>query len=213
MRNRSKDKTSGNPLGYNGLMSGPRRAAQMLPSFLLTLSFFLMGSNAYPQAFVQAQSQSFYLDLDVESGVFSQWRHDDLGSNHAIEAAIRIPRIRKHDQWVATLTLRLQDSPQTPRNHIGLQMSVPERKGPFKVQVVGKIDDRTIKPVQTQTTVGVDETVAIRLSWSRPNTLLIRIKGESLEVPINWVPRSLVVAGSTGEFIVDPIRIGTINQP
>src|SRR5579864_8237258 len=94
-------------------------------------------STPAAQTFAPAAGQRFYLDLDTAEGAFSEWGHKDLGALTALQATLRVPRLRKDNKFVPAFSVWLQNTEAGQvRNSVGLQLFAPNRKPPLLIRIV-----------------------------------------------------------------------------
>lgn len=200
-------------------MSYGRHSRRRLSLFALaTIVAFLIGAvRAQEQPTTTTPSHlaadnTFYLDLDTAAGSFSQWRMDDLGTNNTITAEVQCPRIRKESNFVPAFGLHLQDAPDNPKNAINVQVAAYERKLPMRMKIVGRLQGQPIQPIELQTIVKLNEPITVQLSWDASNLLKICAGSELHLVRLGWLPKSLVITGSTGQFKVSPLVVRSTND-
>ena len=167
-------------------------------------------TNAAIKAFTPAPGQEFYLDLDSAPGTFSMWRSDDLGSMNSLQATIRVQRLRQDSHWQPAFSIGLQDSPSTaPRNSLFVQVFTETGKAPMKIRLAGKVDSKPIDPIKLQSTVGLKDELHIAIAWGS-DQIMVNVGGtETRVLKIPWQVKSATVTGSTGEFRVDQLLLGT----
>jgi len=155
-----------------------------------------------------ALEQSYYIDLDVASGTFSQWRYNDIGPLNNLHGILRVPRLRKDPKWRPTFTIFLKsDTKQPSSNELGLQISASDAKSPLKMQLVGSVAGNPIQSIPLATTVAVSEDLKVKMSWSLPPQVIEITVGDSetRTVQVAWAVHSIAVTGSTGQMKIDPL--------
>lgn len=164
------------------------------------------------QTFKASPGQAFYLDLDSAPGVYSQWRHDDIGSLNGLQAVLHVPRIRKDRNWQPTFIIYLQNKDhQTLANDLGLQLVAAGGQLPMKIRLVGHVDGKPIQEIPLQATLNLNDELNIEVTWVTPQVVIFRVGGTEVHaVRIAWVVNSVVIAGSTGQFKTDPLLFGTV---
>jgi len=166
------------------------------------------------QSFVPAISQTFYLDLDTAEGVYSQWRHDDLGSLSAMQATIRILRVRKAAKWDPAFSLWLQKTEAGQmRNRVELQLVAPHGKPPLVIRVVRFEGGKPVATESSNKTIGLNENPPVEIDWGTPHTATIKIgDSETHKVSVPWSIDSVGVSVSTGEMEVSPLVLGDVGN-
>ena len=162
------------------------------------------------QSFVPAISQRFYLDLDAPEGVYSQWRHDDLGSLSAMRATIRILRVRPPNKWGPTFSLWLQKTEAGQKaNRVELQLFANHGKPPLVIHIITFEGGKSVATENSEKTIGLNENLTVEFSWAIPHTAIIKIgDSETHKISIPWSIDSVGVNASTGEIEVDPLVFG-----
>ena len=175
-----------------------------------------VAQSSQPQAsapiFVPAPGQMFFLDLDSAPGVFSQWRHESLGTLNGMRAVFRVPRVRKDNKWAPTFAVYLQGEgdPQSA-NALGLQIFEQDRKLPLKMRLVGRLNGETIQEIQLQTTLRINDELKVEMRWAAPQVITIIVgDSEMRNVNVSWPVCSATIASSTGQLKVDPLVLGTV---
>lgn len=169
-------------------------------------------SGSATQTFRASPGQAFYLDLDSAPGVYSQWRHDDIGSLNGLQAVLHVPRIRKDRNWQPTFIVYLQNKDhQTLANDLGLQLVAASGQLPMKIRLVGHVDGKPIQEIPLQATLNLNDELNVEVTWAKPQVVAFRVGGTEVHaVRIAWVVSSVVITGSTGEFKTDPLLFGTV---
>lgn len=87
---------------------------------------------------VPTRSQTFYVDLDSVPGVFSAWRHEDIGELTALRAVLPVPRLRKDSQWRPSFMILLASADKKDAaNDVGLQILTLTGKSPLDMRIAG----------------------------------------------------------------------------
>jgi hypothetical protein len=99
-------------------------------------------------------------------------------------------------------------------NRITVQFfTPPNQKPPLAIRILRVDDGKLAVSESSDTTVSLDETVDLKMVWTTPNMLMIKIgNSEVHEVPIPWLIDSVGVSSSTGEMEVDPLVLGSVGR-
>ena len=166
------------------------------------------------QSFVPAISQTFYLDLDAPEGVYSQWRHDDLGSLSAMRATIRVLRVRQPAKWDPVFSLWLHKTEAGQKgSRLELRLFANHGKPPLVIQIVRFEGGKSVAIESSNKTIGLNENLTVEFSWGTPHTATIKIgDSETHKISVPWSIDSVGVYASTGEMEVDPLVLGNVGN-
>ncbi len=201
-----------------GSFLSPASPGTVLIVILTVLCASAMGQSLGPAqaeapTFTPAPGQMFFLDLDSASGVFSQWRHDSLGTLNVLRAVLRVPRIRKDSHWLPTFSVYLQgEGDPLSAEALGLQIFEQDRKLPLRMRLIlGRLNGRPIQEIQLQTTLRLNDHLRVEMRWAAPQLVTIVVgDSEVRNVTVSWpICRALIIS-STGELKVDPLVLGTV---
>jgi hypothetical protein len=166
------------------------------------------------QSFAPATNQTFYLDLDTAAGAYSQWRHDDLGSLSGMRATIRVLRIREDARWAPDFSLWLQDTATGKEQHrLAVRFFAHRQRTPLTAEVAQIERGKLVSSEKLNTTIGLNESVAVQIDWATPHSVRIKIgDSETRRVDVPWSINNAGISVSTGELEVDPLVFGSISQ-
>lgn len=159
-----------------------------------------------------APGQMFFLDLDSAPGVFSQWRHDSLGTLNGLRAVLRVTRVRKDNKWAPTFAVYLQgEGDPLSADALGLQIFEQDRKLPLKIRLVGRLNGNPIHEIALQTSLRINDQLKVEMRWSEPKVITIMVgDSEVRNVSVSWPICRAMIISSTGQLKVDPLVLGTV---
>lgn len=147
---------------------------------------------------LEAQGR-YRFDLDVPAARLSFWEIPDLPTAGRLEADLEIAEVRRHSQWLPMFSLALTDGDR------GVKLRFVREAGADKItaKMIGSNGHQAVGEVTIEGwTPKKGERFQVTMDWSRGGTLGISSDGVSrIRVPLDFVPRSLHVAVSTGELI------------
>jgi hypothetical protein len=165
-------------------------------------------------SFVRAAGQTYYLDLDTAEGAYSKWRHDDLGGLCALQASVRIPRLRKHVKWRPTFTIALEDSAVAGKTKlVGLQIGTVTGKPPLDIRVLQLDGSDMVTSEISNTRLGLDAAIPVEMVWLPEHSVVIKIgENETHRLKIPWQIERISITASTGQMKIDPLVLGCIDK-
>jgi hypothetical protein len=166
-----------------------------------------------PQAdrtFIPSTGQTYYLDLDTVEGAFSEWRHDDLVGLCALQASVRVPRVRTHLKYKPTFSIWLQAGVIPDKTkRIGLQITSKISKPPLDIRVIQLDSHEMISEQNSNTRLGLDAAIPVEMVWLPDHSVIVKIgQNEIHRFKIPWQVERISITASTGEMKIDPLILG-----
>jgi len=149
---------------------------------------------------------STVLDLDTESGNFSDWRIDRLEGINAVRTTLQVHRLGSDPRWAPGFTISLTRG----KRAVYFQILGPDRKPPLMMFLAASEDGKKVDEQNFQATVGLDEKIAIAVDWTADGTVTAQVGAEKKTMSLGGPAERLEFAGSTGEAEFNPLQIGHV---
>ena len=144
------------------------------------------------------------MDLDTQSGNFSNWKSDNLCGFSGLRAALTMPRLGKDEDFLPSTQVIVKHD----KEGIGVRFSSLDRTnsltGTF-VHVLGAQDDA--KPLTKA--FDAEKTIDIAIDWSIDGTVTVKVGQESQTMRLAGSVDHLEISNSTSEVIVSRLQLGT----
>jgi hypothetical protein len=171
----------------------------------------LLGGSAWAQAFAPATNGAYALDQDTLGGAYSSWRVQDLSGMNALRARVTVARLGQDPKWSPVFSVFLKN------NGGRAQLQLTALNGVLTAIASSWVGDK-----QKQTELFVlgpepGEAFDLDVDWTAAGsvTFVIRDKAnakvngfERHEVSMPGAPTTLEIGDSTGEWALDPLRLG-----
>jgi len=144
------------------------------------------------------------LDLDVQDGHFCGWIINDLGAVNAVRATLQVHRRGSDAKWAPTFSIALVNGKNrvtfnllaaAPDLPMVARVSQPADKADDLGQLLGKLD--------------MDTPLDVAIDWTPDGSVTVKAGGKSAAVSLGAPVKGLEITGSTGEFELNPLQIGT----
>lgn len=185
-------------------------------SILLSSAVVLAAAlPAHAAEFRPAPNQSFTVDLDTQTGNFSQWKAEDIAGFNALRTQVTFLRLGKDSKWAPSFHLSLVNGAERAT----FNLTGMPGKTLLVAQLVhwrdGKEAGRDLYLLGPE----FGETFALDVDWSPDGlvTMTIRDKAaqaingfERHQTKLAAAPSVLEVSGSTGEVVLKPLQLGNV---
>ena len=163
---------------------------------IFCVAFILAGAML-----LSAQPTSF--GIDVPNGKWDMWRIDDLGPVMGIDATLEITELRFGSQWQPVFTVVAE------ADDIGLGLRWETARGkPITSKLMayrGKAP--MVDQEMPEVPLKKNERFTLRLDWSQPGVMQVRLNSHTINPKMPFVPRSLSVSASSGEILCHRIAL------
>ncbi|MES1200179.1 MAG: hypothetical protein ABUS57_01870 [Pseudomonadota bacterium] len=170
------------------------------------LAWAALAAGASAQDFVaQPGLSNLSVDLDTQTGNYSEWADRDLCGINALRAQITIPRLGQDQRWIpaASFFVRRGD------NFVGIQFASPARLRPFSAELVQHTGGTTVQTPLNQSFV-LDQPVDVALDWTAAGMVTVTVAGQSRQIDLGGAPDSVSISNSTSEAAIQPLRLGHV---
>jgi hypothetical protein len=149
------------------------------------------------------------LDLDTADGKYSAWEVHDLRAIDAVRTTLQVHRLGDDPRWAPTFTINIS----TAVDSAIFQILSATRQPPLSMHATHRVDKSDVDEKIFTTTLGLDQKLEVSVDWTAGGEVTIRLgSGESYTVQLKGPPTSLQFTDSTGEFELNPLRLGRV-QP